>query len=52
MVATSEVSVSLSVDNEDNLDKIVDELKAIANVFLNVGACLLAGWFAIELMKG
>lgn len=27
-------------------------LKAIANVFLNVGACLLAGWLAIELMKG
>ena len=27
-------------------------LKAAANVFLNVGACLLAGWLAIELMKG
>ncbi|CAD5275522.1 Putative fluoride ion transporter CrcB (fragment) [Alteromonas sp. 38] len=27
-------------------------LKAIANIFLNVGACLLAGWLAIELMKG
>jgi len=26
--------------------------KAIANVFLNVGACLLAAWLAIELMKG
>jgi CrcB protein len=26
--------------------------RAIANVFLNVGACLLAGWLAIELMKG
>ncbi len=26
--------------------------KAAANVFLNVGACLLAGWLAIELMKG
>ena len=27
-------------------------LKATANVFLNVGACLIAGWLAIELMKG
>jgi CrcB protein len=27
-------------------------LKAVANVFLNVGACLLAGWLAIEFMKG
>lgn len=27
-------------------------LKAAANVFLNVGACLLAGWLAIEMMKG
>ena len=27
-------------------------LKAAANVFLNVGACLIAGWLAIELMKG
>ena len=27
-------------------------LKAAANVFLNVGAGLLAGWLAIELMKG
>ncbi|MEQ3640830.1 MAG: fluoride efflux transporter CrcB [Alteromonas sp.] len=27
-------------------------LKAIANVFFNVGACLIAGWLAIELMKG
>ena len=27
-------------------------LKAAANVFLNVGACFLAGWLAIELMKG
>ncbi|WP_421134588.1 fluoride efflux transporter CrcB [Alteromonas sp. A079] len=26
--------------------------KALANVFLNVGACLLAAWLAIELMKG
>jgi len=26
--------------------------KAAANVFLNVGACLIAGWLAIELMKG
>ena len=26
--------------------------KAAANVFLNVGACLLAGWLAIEFMKG
>jgi len=26
--------------------------KAAANVFLNVSACLLAGWLAIELMKG
>jgi len=27
-------------------------LKAAANVFLNVGACLIAGWLAIQLMKG
>ncbi len=27
-------------------------IKAIANIFLNVSACLLAGWLAIELMKG
>ncbi len=27
-------------------------LKAAANVFLNVGACLVAGWLAIQLMKG
>jgi CrcB protein len=27
-------------------------LKAMANVFLNVGACLIAGWLAIQLMKG
>lgn len=27
-------------------------LKAAANVFLNVGACLIAGWLAIELIKG
>jgi len=27
-------------------------LKAIANIFLNVGACLLAAWLAIELTKG
>ena len=26
-------------------------LKAAANVFLNVGACLVAGWLAIQLMK-
>ena len=26
--------------------------KAAANVFLNVGACLIAGWLAIQLMKG
>jgi CrcB protein len=27
-------------------------LKVAANVFLNVGACLIAGWLAIQLMKG
>ena len=27
-------------------------LKAAENVFLNVGACLIAGWLAIQLMKG
>lgn len=27
-------------------------LKAAANVFLNVGACLIAGWLAIQLIKG
>ncbi|QJR82679.1 fluoride efflux transporter CrcB [Alteromonas pelagimontana] len=27
-------------------------LKAISNIILNVGACLLAGWLAIELIKG
>lgn len=27
-------------------------VKAITNVFLNVIACLIAGWMAIELMKG
>ena len=27
-------------------------LKAAASVFLNVGACLIAGWLAIQLMKG
>ena len=27
-------------------------LKAAANVFLNIGACLIAGWLAIQLMKG
>ena len=26
--------------------------KAASNVFLNVGACLIAGWLAIQLMKG
>ncbi|RDV27297.1 fluoride efflux transporter CrcB [Alteromonas aestuariivivens] len=27
-------------------------LKALTNVVMNVGACLLAGWLAIEIMKG
>jgi len=27
-------------------------MKAIANIILNVGACLLAGWLAMQLMKG
>lgn len=27
-------------------------LKALVNVLLNVSACLVAGWMAVELMKG
>ena len=27
-------------------------VKALANVLLNVGTCLLAAWLAVELMKG
>lgn len=27
-------------------------VKALANIILNVAACLLAGWLAIELVKG
>ena len=27
-------------------------LKALLNVLLNVSACLMAGWMAVELMKG
>ena len=32
MIATSEVSVSLTIDNEQNIDTIVRELKKIAKV--------------------
>lgn len=32
MIATTEVSISLTVDNEENMDKIVKELKEIAEI--------------------
>ena len=32
VISTSEVSVSLTIDNQDNISKIIDELEGIANV--------------------
>lgn len=56
MISTSEVSVSLTVDNDENLQKIVDELKEIADIKVernNAIVCLVgAGMFHAKGLAG
>ncbi len=41
MIATSEVGVSMSIDNATHLDEIVDELKKYGTVAVDTGMCIV-----------
>lgn len=41
MVTTSEVGVSMSIDNDTNLDKVVDELKKYGTVTVDKNMCII-----------
>ncbi|MBW2989506.1 aspartate kinase [Candidatus Woesearchaeota archaeon] len=41
MISTSEVSVSLTVDNEDNIDKITEDLEGVADVHIEKGKAVV-----------
>ena len=41
MVATSEVGVSMSIDNDAHLNEIVDELKKYGTVTVDTGMCII-----------
>lgn len=41
MVCTSEVGVSVSIDNKTNLDKIIDELKKFGRVKVDENMCII-----------
>ena len=41
MLATSEVGVSMSIDNNDHLNDIVDELKKYGTVTVDTNMCII-----------
>ena len=41
MIATSEVGVSMSIDNDDHLNEIVDELKKYGTVTVDTNMCIV-----------
>jgi aspartate kinase len=41
MIATSEVGVSVSIDNDDHLNEIVDELKKYGTVTVDSNMCII-----------
>jgi aspartate kinase len=41
MITTSEVGVSVSIDNKTNLGRIVDELKKYGSVTVDEGMCII-----------
>ena len=41
MIVTSEVSVSMSIDNDSHLEEIVDELKKYGTVTVDTGMCIV-----------
>ena len=41
MIATSEVGVSMSIDNDDHLNEIVDELKKYGTVTVYTNMCIV-----------